>query len=300
MTWITPKTNWTTSDAIGYSDLNRIESNILGVRNATVRKVQGFGYLIYNNVPSYDGIVAIQPGSCYSAGGFPIRQDTEFRKNLNTWSLGSGNDKGGMASAVTPAAYTWYYIYALLNSSTGDIDFMFDDDPGGVNIPAGTYDQKRYIGAFKTSGAGVESSFYIHEMYAIGDDTFINPNDMYADREIEYNNINNDYDLITLTNAPRGYALPARLVTAQLNTYSDADISYGFISAYGGFTVPSSLYASYPGVADAEVFCATPNGSLDFSIVVPTTRQINAAYYDSGASAKIWIAVRGFHDERLI
>jgi len=306
MTWETPKTDWVTSDGIGYADMNRIESNTLGVRNATVRKIQGGGYLIYNNVSGYDGIVAIQPLSCYSAGGFPIRQNTEFRKNLNTWALGSGDDKGGMASAVTPAGRTWYYIYAILNTSSGAIDFMFDDDPGGANIPVGTFDEKRYIGAFKTRDAGAESSFFISEMYSIGDRTFINPNDMVADRDIVYTNINNQYKLVSLS-----YVLPERLVLAQLNVYSEANKAIGFISNYGGFTVPSGIYASFPSrpplgevifTRDAPVG-ATPNLLTcggDFPLMVDTDRQIYAALYDTGIIDKIYIGVRGWHDERLI
>lgn len=310
MTWITPKTNWNTSDGIGYADLNRIESNILNVRNATVRKVQGFGYLIYNNVSGYDGIVAIQSGSCYSSDGFPIYQTTEFRKNLNTWVLGSGNDKGGMASAVTPASETWYYIYAILNSSTGAIDFMFDDDPDGVNIPAGTFNKKRYIGAFKTAAAGAESSFYIHEMYAIGDNTFINPSDMYTGRELHFDQFstptlnNNAYCLAVLNEASKGFALPARLVRARLNAYTDADDAIGFISNYGGFTVPANLYSV--SEYTAEVLSnlhsggSNFNGVLDFDIMVNIDRKLNIAYRDTSANKAIWIAIRGFHDERLI
>jgi len=310
MTWETPKTNWNTSDGIGYADMNRIESNILGVRNATVRKVQGFGYFMDNSVVGYDGIVKIQPGSCYSSDGLPIRQDTEFIKNLTTWALGSGNDKGGVASAVTVAAYTWYYIFAILNSSTGAIDFMIDDDPTGANIPAGTFDKKRFINSFKTAAAGADGSFDICESFAIGDRVYINPDSSFpTTRGVDISDTDDSYSLHTLLETPYGYATPARDVRADLNIIADTNVwAIGLISAYGGhYTVPSSFLNS--GILTGEQVASyqydntasyLQGNSMIASIMIPANRTLNMAFMDTAASPECIVAVPGFYDERLI
>jgi hypothetical protein len=288
--WTAPKTNWVANDGIGYEDLNRIEANVSAVRDATKRRVQGFGYVIANNpVASVDGVVTILPGSAYSSDGFPIRRDTNIVKNLTTWVQGSGNDKGGMASAVTVAGYTWYYAFALLDPTNGNVEVMFDDNPAGTNVSSGIYTKKRYINCFKTGAAGDDGSFLLCEQYSTGDRVYINPASSYPanHRGIHIGKINNNYGLHTLYESPPNYfyATPARDVRADINIVGDHDIwAIGIISSYGA-------YYSAGAPDSGEV-------SLYGSIMIPAARTLNIAVMTI-SDGDIIVAGPGFYDDRL-
>ncbi len=303
--WTTPKTNWLTSDGIGYEDLNRIEANISANRDANFRKVQGFGYKIDNSIGGQDGVVTVFQGSCYSALGIPIKMISSFVKNLTTWAQGNGATFGGMASAVTVAAHTWYYVFVIMDPTDGSTEIMFDDNVAGTNVSSGTYTVKRLINSFKTGAAGGDGSFDLIEMYSIGDYTFINPNSMYANRTITYTNTapnNNVYNLITLTSGGEGFALPAIAVKADLNIQA-VNATFGLISAnLSVFTVPTNLFPVIPGIPHAEFYelQILNTGSSDLAIMITIARQINLAMYDiSVDTGTVDIAIRGFHDERL-
>jgi len=314
-TWETPKTDWDTNDGIGYADLNRIEENVSAVRDATVRGVQGFNFTVDNSQVGYDGVVTIGPGSCYSANGIPMKSLVSYTKNLTSWVAGSGNDKGGMAPAVTVAAHTWYYIFMISNPATGLYDFMIDDDPAGANISSGTYPQKRYVNAIKTNAAGDDGSFDLVEMFSVGNYTYINPNSNYSGREGGWGTSvvgNNVYTLQTLEfPLGEGLAFPARAVRADLNLYSLRLQFYGFISAYGGvFTVPANLFPStVPDSAIADFLggvnydsgtSALLNTTAEMSIMLPASGQVYVALYKETSEGSIFFAARGFYDERLI
>lgn len=303
--WTTPKINWLTSDGIGYADLNRIEANISANRDANFRKVQGFGYFISNAIVGEDGVITIGSGSCYSNNGVPIKMAAAFVKNLTAWALGNGTAFGGMAAAVTMAAHTWYYAFVIMDPTDGSTEIMFDDNPSGTNVSSGTYTEKRFINCFKTAAAGGDGSFDLVEMYSTGDRVYINPNSMYAARAITYNNSapnNNKYNLITLTSGAEGFALPAKVVNANL-TILNFEAAYGLISDHlNVFTVPTNLFPIIPGIPHAEFYNIQiiSAGLEDFSILITAARQINLAMYDVSDIGYVEIVTRGFYDERLL
>lgn len=305
--WTAPKTNWIANDAIGYEDLNRIEANTKANRDANFRRVQGFGYTMDNSVSGYDGIITVLPGSAYSSDGFPMRRDTNFVKNLTSWVQGSGNDKGGMASAVTVAAYTWYYIFALLDPTNGNIEIMFDDNPAGTNVSSGVYTKKRYINSFKTGAAGGDGSFDIIEMFSTGDRVMLNPDSGYAERGWKDGILSDYYNEITLLQPGRGYLLPARDILAQFTILTEKEIhAIGLISDYGNyFTIPSTFKVSGRLVGEYVFQSIMPVGdhnygiSADCDIRVDTDRKVNiAVLYDSG-SPEFSIGIRAYTDLRL-
>jgi hypothetical protein len=78
----------------------------------------------------------------FSAGNFNLR-DGSGQGNLSStiikrldasWSAGSGN--GGLFSG-TKAINTWYYLFAIVNATTGAVDAGFDISPSGANVPSG-------------------------------------------------------------------------------------------------------------------------------------------------------------------
>lgn len=304
--WTTPKINWLTSDGIGYEDLNRVEANISASRDASYRKVQGFGYSISNTGGSgYDGAVTVLPGSCYSANGVPIKLAANFTKNLNTWAAGNGAAYGGMASAVTVAANTWYYVFVVSDATDGSTEIMFDDNPSGTNVSSGVYTEKRYVGSFKTKAAGGQGSFDLVEMYSTGDDTFINASDMFGTPLWYPNSVadNNSYVLETLVSSGN-YALPARAVKAFINVVTEG-VNFGFVNTF--FTVPypflsgGEFRGEFKGVA-YDLSTIPTQYTVDVQILVDSSRQIYIALYHPSTviTVGIYVHVRGFHDERLL
>jgi hypothetical protein len=65
------------------------------------------------------------------------------------WVAGDGN--GGMSTGEREAS-TWYYVFLILKSSTGDVDAGFDTSLTAVNLLAASgYDKYRLLGGFFTS-----------------------------------------------------------------------------------------------------------------------------------------------------
>jgi hypothetical protein len=307
--WTDPKINWIDNDGIGYGDLNRIEANTKALRDATFRKVQGFGYSINNAVVGQDGVVTITPGSCYSENGVPIRMSAAHVKNLKTWAPGNGATFGGMAAAVTVAAHTWYYAFVIMKPSDGTTEIMFDDNPAGTNVVSGIYTEKRFIHSFKTGAAGGDGSFNLIEMYAIGDNVFINPNSMWSGPGVNHSDTSDSYSEITLTEGARGLALPARDVLAKLNVVTEKEVhSIGLISAYGGhFSVPTTFINAGVRVGEFVFQSIIPVSSdhnygvsCDCDIMIPSNGKINIAYLYDTSSPELWVAVRGYFDDRSI
>lgn len=307
--WTTPKINWVTNDGIGYEDLNRIEANISANRDANFNGVRGFGYTIDNSVVGEDGVITFNPGSCYSENGYPIRRDTDIIKNLATWAQGSGSGIGGVASAVTVAAHTWYYAFVIMDPDDGSTDVMIDDNPSGTNISSGTFTEKRFINSFKTGAAGGDGSFDLVEMYSTGNRVYINPDSMYAEPFKNFPNagsgVYNEYHTIDFDLGSEGEALPAKAVRANLNIRCNTDVDYlGLISKYENvFTIYDPFMSG--GEPQGEfTFAPTleagdPWDQVDIEIMITAAREIELAM-NGTTSGETEIAVRGFTDERLL
>lgn len=302
--WTTPKINWVDSDGISYADLNRIEANISANRDGNFRKVQGLGYKTDNTVVGEDGVLTVLGGSCYSQNAVPMRSDAAFAKNLTTWAAGNGAAFGGMASAVTVAAQTWYYIFLIMNPINGDVEIMFDDNFVGTNVSSGVYTEIRRIGSFRTANAGGDGSFDLIEMYSLGDHTYINPNQLSDEGTVFLDsggNLNGVYQTITLT-LGSGHALPALSVRADLNVVSKFT-DYGLMSLiFGVMTSPVPFMTG--DIPEGEfVFKRHANnngfGTADLAIMVDSARQIKMAGVVDTGGGYVDIRVRGFHDERI-
>lgn len=310
--WTTPKVNWLSNDLIGIADLNRIEQNIAGNRDANFRKVQGFGFKADNGITDEDGVIVLQPGSTYSELGYPIRMDLQHYKSLKPWEEGNGPAPGGgvfggMAAAVTVTANTWYYTFVIMNPLDGSTDVMMDDNPTGTNISHGTYTHKRLVSCCKTLAAGADGSYELLDMYGIGDRIYMLSGPVGKKISHSSGSSASPYSNQTLTVPDGSFALPALEVRADLNI-SVEDVDFGLISNYGGImTAPANMEFSteYTGEFVYRRFVgdlsAPGNGasSLDVSIMVDAARQIQVATHNGLlAAGYIDIKVRGFHWER--
>lgn len=301
--WTTPKTDWDDNDGIGYEDLNRIEQNISAHSDANFRKVQGFGHTIDNTVVGQDGVLTVTPGSCYSPNGFPIRMNTNHVKNLTTWAQGNGATFGGMASAVTVAAQTWYYIFVIMNPVNGDTEIMFDDNAAGTNVSSLVYTEKRRVGSFKTQNAGGDGSFDLWETYGVGDYVHLNTVQLGTIVRTVVNNTspNDDSFVLTTLNFGAGVQLPAIAVTATMNIIS-FDVNYGLFSNYGNFTVPANVMnGSDPQGEFALRRLGTGNyQTADADIFINGNNQLYVGMEEGGTiNGTMDIRVHKFLDERL-
>lgn len=299
--WASPKIDWDTNDVIGYADLNRIESNIAFLPEVMHKKIDGIGF----KTDSASSIVSVFEGSCSSINGVPINFTTTFEKALTSWAVGNGPAFGGMASAVTLATNTWYYIFVIMNPANGTTEVMFDDNVSGTNVANGTYTEKRRVGSFKTG----DSAGTLAEMYGIGDTTYINPTYESRVSTLVVNSVgvNDTYQNTTLTVGPSGNlgaALPALSVRAKLNLQI-FNASVGLISNHlGVFTIPpfTNAGASFP----AGEYCFSnglgfiADGAPDVDIMVDSANQIQVALYHPSDIGSVYLRVRGFFDDRLI
>lgn len=80
---------------------------------------------------------------------YDIRVTTGLTKDITaTWVAGDGNGGRSSSTAVTPN--TWFYLFVIANSATGDVDFGFDVllNAAGILADSG-YDKYRRIGAIR-------------------------------------------------------------------------------------------------------------------------------------------------------
>jgi len=300
--WTAPKTNWLTNDGIGYGDLNRIEQNIDAVRDATKRRVQGFGYATFNTDPSYDGYVVIESGSCYSENGVPISASFYFAKNLNAWQQGNGVAFGSAAPGAVITAHAWFYLFVISNPIDGSVEYMVDDNPAGTNVASVVYTEKRYVNCFKTHVAGTHSSFNLVEMYSTGDHVFINP----MSPSIEGATFDTDdqaYNKFVTQVLARasgvGNETPARNVLAQLNAVS-FNCNWGMYSLITPYTLPTNfLISSLPQAEISFLGVAAVTSTTQFQIKVNSASQVSLAFVRKATPGWAEFRCNMFYDDRL-
>jgi hypothetical protein len=174
MAWTTPKTNWTTNDGIGDTDLNRIEANtqyLYDQNDNGADHLRNYisGFTVNANSGS-EGVYEIRvSGGIWSddAGNYVDWGGVDMVKTLSAtnWTAGAAGQ-----ARVDSATYTtngWFWVFALYNPSTNAHDFAVDDDIKGANLgPATTagYTLSRRICAVLTTThitvAGIMPMFY--------------------------------------------------------------------------------------------------------------------------------------------
>lgn len=135
MAYSTPKTNWTTSDGIKDSDLNRIENNNKAnhddLYSGCNNYKNGFEFTALNTA------ITLYPGNALAYnGGYFISLGVPFYKVFNStkWAAGSGAGVPCILDNVTYALNTWYFIFIVKNPSTGVVDIVADSSINGSNI----------------------------------------------------------------------------------------------------------------------------------------------------------------------
>ena len=104
----------------------------------------------------------------FSAGNAPLDDgsgqillaSTLVKRLDASWS--AGTNQGGLFSG-TKATNTWYYLFAIVNTTTGATDAGFDSSVSGANVPSG-WKISKILHAIKTDGTGsgniLQGKFY--------------------------------------------------------------------------------------------------------------------------------------------
>ena len=148
MSWITPKTDWTTDDGIMATDLNRIEGNALAIRDGLLKKKLSYyannttaGGGAYNirvvggNLFSQSAVLGVMPGTF------------DIQKALGATEWAAGNATGSpcrVPGSNAVGANQWWYVFVLYNPTTAAFDVCMDDDFAGANIAGSAIETAGY------------------------------------------------------------------------------------------------------------------------------------------------------------
>ena len=148
-----------------YNGTNFVQS--LGKVPATTT-TQGVAFLsnpitIANNATDANNDIDFSAGNApLDDGSGQVLLSSTLVKRLDaTWS--AGTNQGGLFSG-TKAINTWYYIFAIVNTTTGATDGGFDASVSGANVPSG-WKISKILHAIKTDGTGsgniLQGKFYL-------------------------------------------------------------------------------------------------------------------------------------------
>jgi len=148
MSWITPKTDWTTDDGVMATDLNRIEGNSLAIRDGLLKKKLSY---YANNATAGGGAYNIRVigGNLFSQsavlGVMPGTFDIQKALGATEWAAGDGTGSPcRVADAQAVGANQWWYVFVLYNPTTAAFDVCMDDDFAGANIAGSAIETAGY------------------------------------------------------------------------------------------------------------------------------------------------------------
>lgn len=123
-------------------------------------RVPFFGFRLSNGSADPDNDITISNGECTERGGDSIIRASSGMTKRADASWVAGDNNGGMASTVTFAADSYYYVFVIMKDD-GTIDFGFDNSLTATNLlaDASGYTHYRRIGSFVTRSTGEIFSF---------------------------------------------------------------------------------------------------------------------------------------------
>lgn len=134
----------TGSETDGTMDQKAITQAIINSVTYPKKYITGLNW-VYVSTTSFK----IETGECLdSTNAKLLTLSSDFTKTLSTFATGSGN--GGLATGLTLAANTKYFVFLVNNGTNSDI--MFDTSSTGANIP-GTWTYKRFLTVFTTNAS---------------------------------------------------------------------------------------------------------------------------------------------------
>ena len=188
----------------------------------------------------------------------------------------AGTNQGGLFSG-TKAINTWYYLFAIVNITTGATDAGFDSSSTGANIPAGY--KGSYRGAILTDGSGNIRPFKkIQNRFYLGSITDASPSpssSVYSTYTLSVPKLNNivamvksacDYTGSGVTTLGVNYRLTSTLIA--IESYFTATSGYTGVSAIEQLPTNNlgQIDVSFIYTAPSTNFRIVTNGYIDYNI----------------------------------
>jgi len=182
-TWTTPKTNWTTNDGIGDTDLNRMEENteyLYDQNNNVAGHLKNYisGFTVEANSGS-EGVYGIKvTGGIWSddSGDYVDWGTASMSKTLSATAWTAGASGQARIDGATYNTNRWYWVFALYNPSTSAHDFAVDDDILGANLgpatTAGYTLSRRVCAVLTTTHIAVAGIMPMHYESTLGKITY--------------------------------------------------------------------------------------------------------------------------------
>ena len=221
----------------GYINSQQLNNTLLNLLATSTTR--GLAYLnnpisVSNNVSNPNTHVDFSAGNALlrDGSGQILLASTLVKRLDATWAEGTGN--GGLfnGTAVPKAINTWYYIFTIVNTTTGATDAGFDASVSGANVPSG-WKISKILHAIKTDGTGniLQGKFYSDGWF------------YYNSEQGEYQtNATTAGTFINLSFAPKDITSMTHLTAVSVNigTQGNRDFRVG-ISANNGRLIGGSI-----------------------------------------------------------
>ena len=261
-----------------YNGTNFVQS--LGKVPATTT-TQGIAFLsnpitISNNATDANNDIDFSAGNApLDDGSGQVLLASTLVKRLDA-SWVAGTNQGGLFSG-TKAINTWYYLFAIVNITTGATDAGFDSSSTGANIPAGY--KGSYRGAILTDGSGNIRPFKkIQNRFYLGSITDASPSpssSVYSTYTLSVPKLNNivamvksacDYTGSGVTTLGVNYRLTSTLIA--IESYFTATSGYTGVSAIEQLPTNNlgQIDVSFIYTAPSTNFRIVTNGYIDYNI----------------------------------
>jgi hypothetical protein len=236
------------------------------------------GLGLSNDGGSPNTVLDIAGGACTdSTNSVFIKLGSVFAKSTAApWAFGTG--VGGMGTGLTIANSTWYHVFAIINTSVGDV--YFDTSITAANKPVATTAFRR-IGSFKTNGSAQIIAF-----------TQVNDDFLWTvpTHDVSGNAIGTTATNLTL-NVPTGVVVKAMLTGWVFKSATAGSIAWFYPTFVSDQTV---AYATFANVYDAS---SGGGNSATLAVLTNTSAQIRARGNVVGATVDVttfgWIDSRG-------
>lgn len=233
---------------------------------------QGISYLnnpitIANNATDANNDIDFSAGNApLDDGSGQVLLTSTLVKRLDA-SWVAGTNQGGLFSG-TKANNTWYYAFAIQNTSTGVVDAGFDSSPVGANVPSG-WKISKILHAIRTDGSG-----------NILNGTFLKDGWFYFNTsQTEYTTTSTVATNITLSYTP------AIISLGHVSTNSVNNGSTGVRQTFIGLLSTNLIIGG--GVTYGDTYACRENGQLP----IPANRSVYVQTSGTGTST---IRTHGF------
>ncbi|MCB9980770.1 MAG: hypothetical protein H6863_06525 [Rhodospirillales bacterium] len=238
-----------------------------------------YGLGLSNNATDAVNDIDIAAGAAVDDTGVYLMELTSgLTKQLDA-AFTAGDDAGGLDTGS--AANNPYYVFLILNPSSGAVDVLFSASASSPTMPSG-YTVKKYIGAFLREGGSI-----------VG---FVQTGKNIFRRKVPVTdiNVNNSGTSAVL----RTLSVPANVIaslTAAINNGTNNQVAVLLTATAETDTAPSGTLFTLQGPHNST----THHEEAFVQIPADSSRQIRSRQDKSGASDNFMIMTHGWIDPNI-